>query len=405
MYAGWTGTFSALALQGIIPSAQELTIPNILWLAVGFAAFFTAVRMLLKQFLPATPQIGLLSLAATCLFFAVFLSSKPNLHEVLFWYIAMTSYLVPLYLAPLTVVLILSVRSLWAAALLFVLCFILAGFIPYFMTLQISLLGLGALVTFRYRRLCILLLAGLLGAMLGAVVVIVAPGNAMRAAELGQPDLLNAVLNSLIMSVYPLIQAARQVPLGIVALFGLAAIFGYSFGVLPVQKRSARRYILGIIVLITLLSAAAALLPAFYTFSKLPLRSLTTPIWVTLIGVMAFGYVYGVIFRKNQPPLGYLPRRAQVAALILALGFALNGTPIALQAVQRQAAYAAAWDERDAYLRSLSGSTETVRARSFHGAFDLEDLTDDPTYWTNACIASYYNLSAILPDDQPPFVP
>ncbi|MCS6872855.1 MAG: hypothetical protein NZ571_15520, partial [Anaerolineae bacterium] len=77
----------------------------------------------------------------------------------------------------------------------------------------------------------------------------------------------------------------------------------------------------------------------------------------------------------------------------------------ALQAVSRQAAYAAAWDERDAYLRSLSGSTETVRARSFHGAFNLEDITDDPTYWTNSCIASYYNLNVILPDDQPPFVP
>ncbi|MFN7211280.1 MAG: hypothetical protein ACK4P1_12965, partial [Aggregatilineales bacterium] len=79
--------------------------------------------------------------------------------------------------------------------------------------------------------------------------------------------------------------------------------------------------------------------------------------------------------------------------------------PMLLRVASDQAAYAAAWDERDASLRALSGSTQTVYARSFYGIFDLEDLTDDPSYWANACIANYYNLRAIAADDQPPSLP
>lgn len=134
------------------------------------------------------------------------------------------------------------------------------------------------------------------------------------------------------------------------------------------------------------------------------MRSLITPIWVTLFGVMALGYVYGIVFRGRRAPLGYLPRRAQIVAIILALSFALNSAPMLLRVVSDQAAYAAAWDERDAYLRALSGSAQTVYARSFYGTFNLEDLTDDPSYWANVCIANYYKLSAIAADDQPPFL-
>ncbi len=404
MYTGWTGTYSALALQGIIPSARELVVPILLWLGIGFAALFLFARALLRRFLPAAQSIELLALAATCLFLAVFLSSLPNLHEVLFWYTAMAAYGVPLLVAPLLATLILTANSPWAAWPLFVLCFILAGFNPYVMTLQVGLLGLGLLAARRAPRLRVLILAGLLGAVLGAVVVILAPGNAVRAAELGvRPDLPKAVLGALAIAAYPLAQAARQAPLGVIALFGSAAIIGHSFGVLPMQKRQGRLYIFSVIG-VTLLGAAGAFLPAFYAFAKLPTRSLMTPIWVTLLGVMALGYVYGVVFRGRRAPLGYLPRRAQIVAIILALSFALNSAPMLLRVVSNQAAYAAAWDERDAYLRALSGSAQTVYARSLQSILGFEDVTENPNYWTNACIANYYNLRAISADDQLPFL-
>ncbi|MFN7211264.1 MAG: DUF6056 family protein, partial [Aggregatilineales bacterium] len=303
MYTGWTGTFSGIALQGIMPSARELVVPILLSLGIGFAALFLFARALLRRFLPAAPRVELLALAATCLFLAVFLSSLPNLHEVLFWYTAMAAYGVPLLLAPLIATLILTANSPWAALPLFVLCFILAGFNPNVMALQVGLLSLGWLAARRAPRLRALLLAGLLGAVLGAVVVILAPGNAVRAAELEQPNLLNAALSALVMAPYPFIQAVRQVPLGVIALFGLSAIGGYSFGTSAPQRPSGRLHSLAVIG-VTLLGAAGAFLPAFYAFAKLPTRSLTTPIWVTLLGVMALGYIYGVALRGRRAPLG-----------------------------------------------------------------------------------------------------
>ncbi len=401
MYTGWTGTYSALALQGVMPSAREHFVPILLWLGIGFAALFLFARALLRRFLPVAQSIELLALAATCLFLAVFLSSLPKPYEVLFWYTAMAAYGVPLLVAPLIATLILTANSPWAALPLFVLCFILAGFNPNVMALQVGLLSLGLLAARRAPRLRALILAGLLGAGLGAAVVILAPGNAVRAAELGmRPNLFEAAGKALSAAIHPLAYAAFQVPLGVIALFGLSVLCGYHFGISLAGRRLGRLYMFGVIGM-TVLSVAGAFLPSFYAFSELlAMRGWATPIWVTLFGVMALGYVYGVVFRGRRAPLGYLPRRAQIVAIILALSFALNSAPILLRVVSDQAAYAAAWDERDAYLRALSGSAQTVYARSLQSILGFEDVTENPNYWTNACIASYYNLRAILPDDQ-----
>ncbi|MCS6873045.1 MAG: hypothetical protein NZ571_16500, partial [Anaerolineae bacterium] len=49
MYTGWTGTFSALTFQGLIPSVQALAIPIILWLTIGFGTLYLATKMLIAQ--------------------------------------------------------------------------------------------------------------------------------------------------------------------------------------------------------------------------------------------------------------------------------------------------------------------------------------------------------------------
>ncbi len=146
-------------------------------------------------------------------------------------------------------------------------------------------------------------------------------------------------------------------------------------------------------------------LPSLYVLSFLPaLHVWVIPIWVTLVGIATSGYLVGIALRTQRQPKGFLPTPARLLILVLALGWLVNGGWLALEIVRRQAAFAQAWDMRDAYLRTHFGTSQTVQARALETIFGA-DLTPDVQHWSNACIARYYNLPAILPDDQPPFVP
>ncbi|MDW8299465.1 MAG: DUF6056 family protein, partial [Anaerolineae bacterium] len=406
-YTGWMGTFSAWSLHAIIPSAQTLALAIIPSVLAGFGLLYATVKALLGQLAPAVKHSALLSLAGASLFFAVFLTSLPSLHQSLFWYAAAAHYMVPSLLAPLVLLLILKAKSAWISVALFVLCFMLAGFNFGFTLAQLVALSAFVVATLRHARLRTLLFVSLLGAMLGTAVMILAPGNAVRDEYTRtlfkvRADAVGAAIDSLLSAIGMFAQIAHDKPLKVAVALGLPALFAYYYGAAFSRKG------LWLIAVITLASlcVAASFFPIFYVNTEFfSGRTLTTSVWVVFLSLIALGYVIGVLMRGDKPLLGYMPRRSQIVAVVLALGFALDSTPFALRAVQRQAALAAAWDERDAYLRSLSGSTEIVRVRSFNGAFDLPDLVDDPNYTTNACIAAYYNLKTILPDDQPPFVP
>jgi hypothetical protein len=363
---------------------------------------YLAVRRLLMQV--SVNDESLISGAIAFLLFAVFIYTLPSLHQALFWYTAAVPYTLPLVGMLLNVLWLGRLKSPWGVLIFFVFNFILAGFNPSFTGVQIFWLGLLLLLTMRHKTIRWQLVSSLLGALISFAIVSIAPGNANRIAaspaifDLGRA--LSVLPEALRLSLH---HAFLKVPFGTLALLLIPAIFAFHFG----KQINRKIIVVGLIGLFILAigSAVVALMPRLYTFALLPpSRGWTIPLWSLLCALAAFGYLLGLLVRADQPPLGYLPRYAQIAAVILVIGVTLNGMPITLQALQRQAAYAAAWDERDAYLRALSGA-ESVRVRSFHGTFELEDLTDDPNYWTNACIANYYNLSAIVADNQPPFVP
>lgn len=403
MYTGWTGTFSSLALQGLVPSPQFIAIPILLMLVMWLWLLYLAVRRLLMQVL--VNDEPLISGAIAFLLLAVLIYTLPNLHQALFWYTSAVPYTLPLVVMLLNVLWLGRLKSSRSVLIFFVLNFVLAGFNPIFTSVQVFWLGLLLLFNIRHKTVYWQLISSLLGALISFTIVLVAPGNANRIASSPVVFDLGKALSVLPKALEILLDYAfLKVPFGTLALLLIPAIFAFYFG----KQINKKVIIIGLIGLFILAigSAAVSLMPRLYAFGLIiPARSWTIPLWSLLCPLAAFGYLLGLLVRADRPPLGYLPRYAQIAAVILVIGVTLNGMPITLQAVQRQAAYAAVWDERDAYLRTLSGSTETVRARSLHGAFELEDLTDNPNHWSNINIALYYNLSAIVTDDQPPFVP
>ena len=403
-YTVWTGTFSGLAFQGITPHAEWLSLPIILALSIWALLLYIGVYMLLKRGTAVKENIRLFAATAAVLLLAAFVCAVPSLHESLFWYGSAAPYTFSLVLSTLYAPLILSFRKTGAAIILFGFSFFLAGFSVTFTALQIFSLCFFLILLRHKQTLQRRLLASLLGALVGAAALLAAPGNAVRASVANvEPDLIFTVIHLPRVILYLFAFIIYKTPLIALSIFSTSFLISYCYGI----KSQSKTLPIIITWLLMLGSVAAAFAPVIYASSTwlLPRRTWTAPVWIALCGIAALGYLYALAFRKQEQPLGYLARPAKIIIAILAVGFMLNGLPIALEAVSRQAAYAAAWDERDAYLRSLSGTTETVRARSFHGAFDLEDLTDDPNFWTNVCIARYYNLPAIVSDGQPPFVP
>ncbi|MFQ3536086.1 MAG: DUF6056 family protein [Aggregatilineales bacterium] len=408
VYQGWTGTFSGLAFQALAPAPEHLAIPIFLTLVAWLWLLYLAVHRLTSGLM--LDNQSLISLALACILCAVFLSSLPSmgLHQSLYWYTGFIPYTLPTVIALLYILLLGRLKGAWSALFFFALSFVLAGFNPGFTGAQLVWLGLFSLFTLRRKGIRWQLLSSLLGASLGFVIVAVAPGNAFRIAlSATSLDWVRAL--ALLPQVLELLVGYMffNAPLGTLALCVVPAIFAYYLGKPLAKKRVVTSSIL--ICSLATGSAIVTFLPRLYIFGDFPppprywTLSIASVIWALPI----LGYLIGLLIRADRRPAGYLPRYAQIAVVILALGVALNGVPTALQAVSRQSAYAAMWDQRDAYLRTFSGRAEIglVYARSFRNAFEMEDLTNNPAEWTNKCIADYYDLSAVLPNGQPPFIP
>jgi hypothetical protein len=399
IYNEHRGTFTNILFAVLIPKSDYIGLMLLFAISSLLAASYAA----LYAFQRATSfnNRSLWAILGGLLLSSGLVSATYNINHLFYWYVALMPHVMPLTALCFYMWIVLSFPKLRLAwAILFSLGFLMAGTSLVFMTSQLVLFS--AILVFVWRTPARQAhLAGFIGTTAGSLALVLAPGNFVRLTSY-QPDLMYAITHSPYLIGQPLLAILRKAPLVLLAAWLIPSIFAYYHST---SLRKPLAWIIGT-PLATLLVSGAAFFPGLYIIGGLsPGWTWGIPIWITLCGTMAFGYVCGTVLRKSHRPLGHLPLRAQIIVAILAVGFMLNGLPIALEAVSRQAAYAAAWDERDAYLRSLSGTTETVRARSFHGAFDLEDLTDDPNFWTNVCIARYYNLPAIVSDGQPPFVP
>ena len=62
--------------------------------------------------------------------------------------------------------------------------------------------------------------------------------------------------------------------------------------------------------------------------------------------------------------------------------------------------YAAAWDQRDQFLRSqrAAGVTSVMIPRLTNPAY-LDNLVNNPDYWVNACYSDYYGIEVLVPEN------
>ncbi|MBN2470054.1 MAG: hypothetical protein JXN59_04945 [Anaerolineae bacterium] len=397
VYQSWAGSFSTIGIMSaaalIGPAAEPLILLGALvaWWLLLADLFGRAARW---RGLSHAPWLGA---AAASIFCLTTISGAPHVYQSVYWMNGRTAYFLPLVLITLVAWLLVQAQArdrVRPALLLLIggLAFVLGGFAISYSLATVCLLGL-AFVIWRGERPVNRYLAFALGmAVIGLAVFMLAPGNSARQSQFPPPDLLFTIGATLTSPAWPGMMSFYMSPFAALAalLFPLGVARYHDTGTLA---HPARAMLLIPGVLAVLVGVCYA--PAFYAMSaSLPGRVWILPQFMTLAGLMLWGYVVGLATRKNG--LRPLPGWVRAGAWLLLAAVLISTTLHALEVNRELGRYAAAWDARDRQLRAVEDPTEPVRVVAFGYIFRLEDVLLDGNGWVDDCIAEYYGLDSII---------
>jgi|SRR5579859_1466751 len=420
-YNAWTGRFAfslGESLTGWIGPRLAPVLPAlVLLLWIGALGSIVVQFHLLAGRLAALCVAALLSALAV----AVTLSNIPLVQQSLYWSDGMTNYVPPLILCAAYASLLLyayrraapskaaRLGLVIAAAMI---AFVAGGFSEMYGALQLSAL-LGVLLAIwvygapaSRGRLLPLSAAGLLGGALALVVVILAPGNKVRAAFFPPPPHLLALIELAGQLTVTFLQGTfvkNPLNLGAAVVIpgALAAWLLDEASVLRFGLRALTRVVLWtpLVSVGLLLSAFAA--AAYGISGPPPARALVVPQFFLVASLMLWGFVVGGLLRRAGlgRTLGreaYFWKAALGGVLVV---FGLHTLQATQQALSRQPvfqAYALAWDEtyrlaQDAHTRGLA----SVSLPPLANPSGVEEAGADPNFWVNQCVSQYYGLSVV----------
>jgi hypothetical protein len=413
-YITWSGRYSASVLDAMIgslgPKALPFIVPLtiILWVATLTAAFLTILPLMKNRTLVS------LALATTSLF-SLFLLA-PDIRQSLYWGQGMRSVVPPLVMGTIQIILLNQVRSrdwsrfqlgLWGTLSLFW-AFVAGGFSETYAAFQVaaflfSLTVILVVEKFKFSNTSLFLASGLLGAIGALSLIVLAPGNSERQAFFPPPPGLGGILSISLKSFFGYLVSLANTPDKILAslgLFSLAVMIGSQVQ----RERDAR--LLVVIPGIMLGFMFVCFPPAAYGTSDAPPgRTLILPTYFFLIGLLALGFVCGNLLGKEQDFIhSAAPRRAALAFSKLLPSLVIVTTILSAsihsinlyESRSEFVKYAAIWDETDAnILKSKQTGAAQVLIPATANWASLNIPNDNPRFWVNLCMSSYYDIQIL----------
>lgn len=420
-YSTWSNRFAGMFTVGVSD-----------FLGGGFIRLWTALTLLLWTFGLAwgiwqTARLLRLSLPKWMVFFLaegiVFFSliQTPDLYQSLFWRMGNITYTLPLALMVFLYGMIVEgfLRLFnkrkacgWIAGA-GLLAFFAGGFSETTLALQTALLGaVLIIVLFRKSTTVWRRAAGwsvgvaLMGSLVSMIVVLLAPGNAVRQATmsahlgllaLAQEDITNAFLFFYI----TLKNNAFQILLTI--LGPMFVIYGYYADDKKVAVSRPSLLILGLFLspLIGYLALAAVMAPASYAQSSYPDgRVLIVGSFVMTLVFVIDGSLMGMILSQlHQLTAEPRPASLKILTAFLALTILLYPLYDAYKLdrlIPSFQASALAWDDRDALIRHARDNGQSqIMILSLDVPAGLSELQTDPANWINVCMGMYYDVDSI----------
>ncbi|MCB9450039.1 MAG: hypothetical protein H6672_01285 [Anaerolineaceae bacterium] len=412
-YNNWQGTYSTTFFQSVIGLAQAWRYTPIILIGLFSLACLWVAYQVVRTFhlTYRWHTTGLLGLVLT---FGV-LSGTANVFQSFYWTSGGITYAAPLtiflfYIGLLVIFFSQQTPFRWWQYLLAAgLPLLSGGFSPLYAVFQVAAYGLLFLLVLRFapserkRRYATLVIVSLAFAMIALLILLVAPGNATRQASFDKLlPLPQAIMQTLIItSSFIPVAVARLSLLAVLSSFFLAGFVAFYCHPLPVPQRdyvnhSSLKW-LGLSGMVGYLLMAAAFFTSLYSIGQLPpARAYVIPQTVLVVLVMSWGYIMGLGLQKKYAPAqpsGELPSRVVIAAMtltaIIVAGYLTKTFPL----LPDFRVYAAEWDARDAYLKTVDANGAVLEIPAF--TKDLADYVwlDDPYL---SCIRDYYHQPTLV---------
>ena len=408
-YRTWNGRYSANLLDAVsarlgvtfTPAVTALVI--FLWLgALAWAA------VLLATFGTNKRDARLALAAAAAVLFAT-LAVTPSVAQSLYWGQGMRSLVPPLILLTLYVAVILwsrtrefsSGQKSTSMAVSLLLTFVAGGFSETYTALQLSAvcLALFILVVARKRatekNAMTLLSAGLIGAIVSFILVVISPGNAARQAlSPPSPPLLILLIIAIRAYAHFLWQLVTSAPnvLCLAAIISVGLWVG-STGALSAFSPRAIPWIILVGAIITFSCFPPA---AFGQSDAPPDRTLLIPTYLLVVSLLLLGVSLGDPLKTHLSLHPLLTGLGGITILIACAGSLQH-----MFSVQHTfQAYAQAWGQFDRELTaarrvgaaSAAISTADMNANNWA---ELNVLGDNPKFWLNICVSDFYGVKVI----------
>jgi hypothetical protein len=348
------------------------------------------------------------------------LIGAPNQFQILYWRIGLVSYTVPMVFFPLLAGTILYyARKTSPERIPFVgmlvcalVAFVGGGFAETYVTLQTSMIGLALLfvligVKNQKRRMWIVLLSGaLVGSLLSMLVIVIAPGNAIRIALMpARPGLFSLVYMSVtnaFLFIYTYLKVNSFLLIILISITMLVAYihFAVNKNMLYLRPTSLAQTIL-LAPVVSLILVIAVCIPSAYAESSMPDgRVLVEAVFILVLLIMVEGFFIGAsIGQLHQLSSEPVPLHLALFTVILMLGFfmyPLYDSYKTYRGIPEYRALSISWDKRDAAIRAARQRGDSnVQVKGLNIPGGLAEISTDPGNWVNQCAASFYDLDTI----------
>ncbi len=416
-FENWAGGHSGILAQ----SAVALT---------GTAGLLPSLLLVLwlVSFIWAIYEFWMLCGLRYPVFFAFFLGSLilysivlgiPNVYQAIYWTSGSITYTAPMVaiVFDIAFVLFLIRRQLTGLRLALgfaasaVVAFIAGGFSETTVALLTVIMVLALLASWRFlpsetkRGGVSLFLAGLIGAVIALVLMIAAPGNAIR--EAAHPTTRSLIHVGLVAAentaAFIAIQLAFFSLIPILVCLILSAMATYQLQPLllqtPLRFKTALKW-MGISAAVGAFLIMASLSPAAFGMGKMPAsRAWVVPQTLLILVVVSWGFAIGLSLQKRQVGITISVRAAAIALVLLVIG-PIVATLSTLSYTDELRTFATEWDARDQNIRSAvaSGNTNvTLTPYSVdlakYATLDVVDEMATSDY--TVCLQDYYGLESV----------
>lgn len=413
-YINWSGRYTAFGADWLMEKISVYKLPVIHSLALLAWLVFTvaALQPSLKQVLPHG-RVKTVSMTLGIVFLFVILLLDPQIPQTLYWWNGMRSYVLPLILLTLYIVLLqvkpekLKDQRWRTIALLisFLFTFMNGGLGETYIAFQVAfllyLLVLELLVHKDIRSTTFqLLFAGWVGSLVAFVILVSAPGNAIRQAYFPPHPGIVMLFQISIQSYLDFILDIVRSPEKIAGLIG-AMLTAVYFGTLSEQKVNVKRWFIPALLLGSFGLSFACFVPGAYATSEpTAARTIVIPVFGLVFFLLWAGFLVGQqlpVSRKASPLFGSVVPILVVFMLTYSAIISFRSTygtrSIYIGFAQR-------WDKANAQIllaKDVGAESVTIPDMNVPtGPYDGDPI-DNPKYWVNQCYSLYYGIQVLGP--------